>query len=69
MIITNLGSSSLVVVLDLGAHADLADERRVFLAVLHQHQVPVPTAQVFRSPHEEHVSTARREPLSLPLLK
>lgn len=63
-----LGSGPLIIVLDLGAHADLADERRVLFAELHQDQFPVPPAEVFGRAHEEHVSTAGGETFSFTLL-
>lgn len=55
--VTNLRSGALIVVLDLGAHPHLADERRMFLAELNEDQLAVLAAQVFGSPHEEHVAT------------
>ena len=58
----------LVVVLDLGCHADLHHEGRVLLAVLSQDELPVLPRQVLGRPHEEHVPAPRRLALLLPHL-
>lgn len=47
----------------------LVNERWMFFTELHQDYVTVFTAEIFRRPHEENVSTSRRYPLLLSLLK
>lgn len=47
----------------------LVNERWMFFTELHQDYVTVFAAEIFRRPHEENVSTSRRYPLLLSLLK
>lgn len=63
-----LSSSPFVVILDLSTHADMAEERRVFLAELRQNKLPVSPAQVFWCSHEENVTAARSQTLGFAML-